>query len=163
MIGPRIDSGGDVLMTATARVFRNFVIEAGDLNRVGISAAGEIKGVPETVIGFYRVFADDIVRRVAIVAGGDGVMAGLQPGIVLRPHHMAVGAGLGIVREIGITLGIDEGIGAKAEGQAQQGGSDDRQCGGRAQVWASETFRLRGEQTAECDLRHSTNCRSSRR
>src|SRR5437660_1752627 len=114
-----IDGGGDVFMTATAGVFGNAVIELRDLDRVRIPAGGEIERVPESVIGLYRVFPENVVRSVAVIAGGRRVMARFQPGIVLRAHHVAIGAGRRIVGEVGVSLGINKGVAAKPKEQTQ--------------------------------------------
>jgi hypothetical protein len=76
--------------------------------------------VKETVAGFDGVFADEIVGRVAIVAGGGGMMAGFDPGVVLRAHRMAVGTSIGIIQEVGIALGIDESVGAYPKNSANK-------------------------------------------
>jgi len=92
-----VDFCRDVLVTPAAGVLGNSVVELGDLNRVGIVATGEIKGMPETVIGLHRIFANEVVRGVAIVAGGRRMMARLHPGFVLCLHDVTVGTSLGIV------------------------------------------------------------------
>jgi hypothetical protein len=74
----------------------------------------------ETVAGLYRVLANEVVRRVAVIAGGRGVMAGLDPAIILRVHHMAVGAGAGIVGKVGVAFSIDKSVSADAKRDAQQ-------------------------------------------
>src|SRR5512144_2141864 len=76
-----IDGGCDVLVTATARGFDNLVVEVGDADVVRVEASGEIEGMKKAVGGLNRVLADNVVRRVAIVAGCDGVMARLDPGV----------------------------------------------------------------------------------
>src|SRR5579862_3005484 len=94
--------GGDVFVAAAAGVFGDPVIELGDLDGVGIPASREVERMPETVVGLHRICAEDVVGRVAIVTGGGGVVARFQPGIVLGTHHMAIGAGGGIVGEVRI-------------------------------------------------------------
>ena len=91
-------------MATPARILNDLVVELCDLDRVRISTASEIKGMPESVIRFDRVLADDVVRSVAVVAGGHRVMAGFHPGVVLRLHYVAVGAGSGVVRKVGDPL-----------------------------------------------------------
>ena len=54
----------------------------------------------------------------AIVACGNRVMAGLYPSVVLRLHDMAVGASLRIVREVGISPGVNKGIKAESDYQS---------------------------------------------
>src|SRR5215475_1840044 len=87
-----VDGGGDALVAMAAGVLGDLVIELGDLDRVGIPAGGEVEGMPESVVGLDGVLPEDVVRRVAIVAGGGRVMARFEPGIVLGAHDVAVGA-----------------------------------------------------------------------
>jgi len=56
---------------------------------------------------------------VAIVAGGGGAVARFQPGVVLGTHHMAIGAGCGIVGEVRIAFRVDEGVSAEADQKAK--------------------------------------------
>lgn len=41
-------------------------------------------------------------------------MARLQPRLIWV-HHMAVGAGLGIVGQVGIAFGVEEGVSSQAD------------------------------------------------
>ena len=77
----------------------------------------ERERVPEPVEGLRRVLAEEVVRRVAVVADGHGVMARLQPPVVLLVHHVAVGARGRIVRQVRAASGVDEGIEPKADEQ----------------------------------------------
>src|SRR5271169_4715909 len=90
-----VNRGSNVFVTATAGVLGDFVIEPGDLDRVGIAAGGEVEGMPESVVGLHRIFADDVMRSVAVVAGRDRMMTRLHPRVVLCLHDVAVGAGHG--------------------------------------------------------------------
>src|SRR5690349_10002105 len=75
----------------------------------------EALGVPEAVLRLAGVFAREIVRRVTVVAGGDGVMARLLPAVVMFTHDVAIGARGGIIAEIRTTLAIPEGVPSEAE------------------------------------------------
>ena len=114
-----VDGRSDVLVTAAAGVLGHVVVELGDFNSVGIVAAGEVERVPESVISLDRVFSDEVVRRVAVIAGSDRVVARFLPGIVLRLHDMAVSTRGRIVRQVGISLGVDEGICAETDDNTQ--------------------------------------------
>lgn len=59
--GRCFDGGHHVGMTMATRRLRHLAIALGDLNRIGKFAAREIKGMPETVLRFRRIFADEIV------------------------------------------------------------------------------------------------------
>ena len=109
-----------VLVAAAAGVLSDLVVEFRDLEGVRILSAGEVKRVPETVVGLNSVLADKIVRRVAIVTHSNRMMARFYPGVVLRLHDVAVGAGSRIIAEVGITLGVKEGVGPQANGGPDQ-------------------------------------------
>src|SRR5882672_5760262 len=74
-----INRRGDRFMAPAAGVFDHLVIELCDLDRVGISAAGEIKRVPEPIVRLHRILSYNVVRSVAVVAGSHGVMTRLHP------------------------------------------------------------------------------------
>ena len=105
-----VDRRCDRFMTPVAGILHHLVIELGDLDRVGISAAGEIEGMPESVVCLHRIFPHNVVRSVAIVAYRHRVMAGLHSRVVLRLHQVAVRAGSRIVRQVGVSLGINKGV-----------------------------------------------------
>ena len=115
-----VDRGGDVFMAAAAGVFDDSMVEFRDLDRVWIPTGREVKGMPEAVIGFHGILAENVVGRMAVIAGGGRAVAGFQPGIVLRPHHMTIRASFGVVREIGVPLGVDKGKSAEPDQQAQR-------------------------------------------
>ena len=83
-------------------------------------AGREGVGMPEAVIGLRPVFANEVVGRVAIVAGGYRTVTGLQPGIIIILHDVAVRTRLRVVREIRPTAGVDEGIAANSCRQTKQ-------------------------------------------
>ena len=115
-----VDRRGDLFMTAPARAFRNAVIELRDFDGVGIPASGEVKGVPEAVVGLHRVLAEEIMRRVAIVACCDRMVARLHPGVVLALHDMTIRARGRIIRQVGISLGIKKRVRGKTEPYSDQ-------------------------------------------
>ena len=114
-----VDGRSDVLVTAAAGILGDLVVELGDFDGVGIVAAGEVERVPESIVSFDRVFSDEVVRRVAVIAGSNRVVARFLPGIVLRLHNMAVSTRGRIARQIGISLGVDEGISAQTDDNAK--------------------------------------------
>jgi len=65
------------------------------------------------------------VRQMAVHALGHGVVAPLDPRIVLGAHDVAVGAGLGIGPEVGQALGVDEGEEPQAEQNPSSDGGED--------------------------------------
>lgn len=72
------------------------------------------------MIGLGEVLAEKILRHVAIVAGGDGVVRRLLPAIEMLVHDVAVDARVGIVREITEPLSEIECVAAHARENAAQ-------------------------------------------
>src|ERR1035441_7938136 len=58
------------------------------------------------------------------------MMARLQPRFVLCLHDMTVGAGRGIIRQVGIPFGVDKGVGAKADYHSEKNRHRDNHCRG---------------------------------
>ena len=112
-----VDVVDDVLMTFAAGVFRDPPAAFLDLDRLVEIARGERERMKKSVLGFSEILGDKPGRRVAIVAGRDRAVARLDPGIEMVLHDVAVGAGVGIVAEIGRALGIDEGETPEADDQ----------------------------------------------
>src|SRR5262245_18704394 len=81
--------------------------------------------MPEPVRCLGCIFADEICRGVAAVAGGNRAMRRLEPAVEFLLHDMAVGAGRRIIDEIGPTLGIGEGINAEADGDTDNHSKQD--------------------------------------
>jgi hypothetical protein len=123
-------------VAATTGVLRYLVIKLCDLDCVGVSSGREVERMPESVICLYRIFPDDVVRGVAVVAGSDRVMARLQPCVVLSPHYMTIHACSGIVRQIRISLGIHKGVRPQSECQANEHSRHNQGC-----LALHETFR----------------------
>jgi hypothetical protein len=112
----------------TAGAFHDLVVELSDLDGVWIFTAGEVEGVPESVIRFDCVFPDDVMRRMAVVAGCGVVMARLDPAIVLLTHDVTIDAGGGIIRKVRVALGIDERVSANADYEAKRDCENQRRC-----------------------------------
>src|SRR3954466_4755729 len=87
----------------------------------------------ESVGGLDGVLAREIVRRVAVVARGNGMVTALDPGSVVIAHDMAVRTGFRIVGEVGVSLGVNEGIEAEADKEAEENAERDS-CGDRSHV-----------------------------
>jgi hypothetical protein len=138
------DGGDDGLMAFAAGVFGDVVISWFDLNWIGKVACGERKRMPETVIGFAGVFQDEIVRRVAIIADGDTVMARFDPGIEMVLHNVAIGARGRIVREVRTALRINERVGPDADGKPHDSPCNDHSGDGgvHSQIPVSERLNV---------------------
>ena len=74
------------------------------------AADGEVIGMPESVPGFGRVFPGKVVRSVAIVTGGDRLVARLQPPAVLLFHDVAVRTRERVVAHVRIPLAVPKRI-----------------------------------------------------
>src|SRR3569833_1036934 len=109
-----VDGCRNAFMAMPAGAFHDLVIELRDLDVVWIVAACEIEGMPEAVVRFDRVFSNDVVWCVAVVAGRGAVVARLDPSVVLLTHDVAVYARLRIVGEVGVPLRVDERVPANA-------------------------------------------------
>ena len=55
-----------------------------------------------------EVFPEKVLRHMAVVACGHGVMSRFEPPLVPVTHDVAIHASLGIIGQVGATLGIDE-------------------------------------------------------
>lgn len=78
------------------------------LDVVGKFARREGQRMEEPIPRFAVILANEIVRRMAVVAGGELAMRRLDPRIVLRTHHVAVHARGRVVGHIGRAVGISE-------------------------------------------------------
>jgi hypothetical protein len=124
-LGVRGNVFHNLFVAVETRLFRDAAVTRFDADGVGKFAGGKGERMPEAVIGLHPVFAEEIVRRVAIVAGGDGTMAGFDPGIEMILHDVAIGAGFGIAGEVRATLGVDEGERTNSTGNTHRSSNDD--------------------------------------
>jgi hypothetical protein len=87
---------------------------------------GESPGMVVAIAGLHEELVGEVVMgKMAIVAGGGGVMGAMPPVGVFLLHDVAVHTDLGVVRHVGKTLGGHEGIGPRAqEGPDQEAGRD---------------------------------------
>ena len=112
---------GNVRVTITARFFGHALVAPRNLNRLVETAERKIIRMPETVCSLCVVFSHEIVGRVTIVAGSNGMMTRFLPAVVLLVHNMAVSARSWIITQVRITFGINERI--KANSQRQTNGN----------------------------------------
>ena len=78
-------------MAADAGVLRDHFVTRLDLNRVVIILRGESNRMKQAVVSFCDPLADEVVRKMAVVAGCNVVMTAVLPRIVVFLHDMAVG------------------------------------------------------------------------
>ncbi len=98
----------DILMTPYTIADGDFTIESPDLDRLGETARSESRAVIPAIDSFDGVFSDDVLWRMATVAGGCCFMAGSVPGVELISHNVAVLTCLRVIREIGNTLSVEK-------------------------------------------------------
>src|SRR4051812_9286682 len=106
-------------MTFATRVFGDAQAAILDLDWFVKLARGKGERVKESVFCLGEILRDKRRRRMAVVAGRDRVMTRFDPAIEMILHDMAVGAGLGIVAQVGGTLRIDKGETSETCHQAQ--------------------------------------------
>src|SRR5262245_26428269 len=87
----------DVLMTFAAGIFRDAQASSFYLDWLMKFVRGERERMKKSVISFCVVLGNESRRRMAIVAGGNGAMAGLNPAVEMVLHDVAVSAGSRIV------------------------------------------------------------------
>ncbi len=54
--------------------------------------------VVPSINGFYNVFSVEKLGRVAVVAGGNGLMGAMVPPVINRLHNMTIGTGFWVIR-----------------------------------------------------------------
>lgn len=74
----------------------------------------------ETIGGFDRVFSDQVMRSVAIVALGNRTVAAVDPSGVVVLHYMTIGARFRIVGQVGVAPGVHECVQAESDQHAEQ-------------------------------------------
>lgn len=126
-------------VAAATGVFCYVAASVADFYVVRKISSSEVEGMEESVAGFNGVFAREVVRSVAVVAGGGVLMASFDPAIVLRIHNVAVRASLRIIGEIGIALGVDERITAKPNHRSNENREQQRDRDG----FAHRPFQIR--------------------
>ena len=126
-----IDVVSDIRVAMPAGILRHRAAAGFHGNRLMEIAGREGVGMPETVIGLGKVFPNDVVGRVAIVTGGDRAVTGLQPGIIIILHDVAVRTRFRVVREIRPAAGVNERISSHASRQPEQHPSGNG-CGANA-------------------------------
>jgi len=158
-----VDGRSDVLVTMTACGLDDLVVEVSNTNVVRVEAGREIEGMKKAVRSLNRVLADNVVWRMAIVAGGDGVVARLDPGVILRLHDVAVGAGLRIVGEIRVAFGVDKSVKAEPDNQSGENSKAELQDTRWLHLFRSQLSRRKSTTCIDkrCDKSHGFANRSA--
>src|SRR4051812_38144887 len=85
-------------------------------------------GMVVAVLGLGDVLGEELVRQVAVHAFRSRVVGAAGPGVVLRVHDVAVGAGLRVGAEVAQALGVIEGERPHANKDAGQPGERHPEC-----------------------------------
>ena len=118
-------------MTAYTVVLDNSQAAFLDLNRLMEVLERKSLTVAEAMFDLREILADQVMRHMAVVAGGRSMMRALSPAIVLIPHDMAIHAGGRVIRQVTGAFGIVKRKHAQAEDDAsarrdeQSVGSED--------------------------------------
>ena len=96
-----------------------------DLNRLVEVFQRERQRVKKAVVGFRYQFANFVVGQVAIVANRHMTMAGLQPGIVMSLHDVAISTSRRIIAQIARAFAITEREQSHAAKDAKHGSQQD--------------------------------------
>ena len=75
-------------------------------------------------------------RRVAVVARRHRAVARLEPTVELLLHHVAVGAGPGIVPQVRRALRVDEGVTPESHRRSKGDGNHDREQDCHLGLWS---------------------------
>src|SRR4029450_7055762 len=94
--------------------------------------------MPEAIGGLRGIFADEVCRSVAAIAGRHRAVRRLAPAVELFAHDVAVDAGRRVVCKVGPPLGIREGIDTNPRGNADHHPEQDAL--NRAQLHLSFRF-----------------------
>jgi hypothetical protein len=121
----RLDRVDNFFMARAAGLFGNLPAERFDLNIVLVATRGEEKRMPKAVGRFRRILADEVCRRVAMVAGRDCAVGRLEPTVEFFAHDVAVRTGRRIVGEIRPALGISESIDADPDSNTDDNSEQD--------------------------------------
>src|SRR5262245_37126153 len=98
-------------------------------------------GMPEPIFGFGEILADEIVGSVAIVAGGDGVVAGFLPAVVVIAHDVAVDARCRIAAEVRKAFAVIVGVAAGAQRDPYAHAENERKYADAAKIATSTSHR----------------------
>jgi hypothetical protein len=113
------------VMTFSAGFLSDLKTMLGNADVVLEPTGGEVVRMPESIARFRHVLADELRRRVTVVADGGVAMTGFQPCAVLLVHHVAVCARRGIVGHVRIAARVNKRVGPNADGKSERNAEDD--------------------------------------
>jgi len=107
------------LMAADAVADQNAFIVRTDADRLVKILKGEFLRVREPVLSLDEILHNSGMWKVAVVASCDRVVRTFQPAVIGGAHDVAIHAGSGIVREIGVASGVNKRVAADADQNAE--------------------------------------------
>ena len=110
----------EILMTMNAISLQDVGVLLVNADRFMKVLQGEALGMPEAILGLGEILADELVRQMAIDAGGSSMMTRLLPSIVLFTHDVAVDASFGVAAEVRKSLAVVDGVGTRSKTETQQ-------------------------------------------
>lgn len=122
-----VDIPDDRLVAMPAVILDDLAVVIVHENVVGKPPGGEGQRVEEPVARLAVILADEVVRGVAVVAGGELAVRGFHPGVELFAHDVAIGAGLRTIGEIRGPVGVAEGEHAQPAGGPDEDGANNIQ------------------------------------
>lgn len=117
-----------ILVTGDAGLFDHASVARLDLDRVGIAPCGKSQRMKKAVIPFGHPLADRVVGKMAIVAGGDRMVARLEPRVVVGLHHVAIGTRGRVAAEVRMPVTVAEGKESQAPQCPQGHGEPEGEC-----------------------------------
>lgn len=114
----------DVAMTVHAIVVQDSRADCPQANWFWKILKRETFGVPKAILRLDEILQHEFMRNMAIIAGRDGMMAGLLPAVVLVAHDVTIDTRLRIAAEIGKAFGILHRVGTSAEHNSEERAQD---------------------------------------
>ncbi len=92
--------GHEVSMTTDAVLLNNTLPRPVHLDDLRLELEGEHECMTRPVIGLEGILAHQILRYMAVIAGGKAPMAAALPRRILRGHDVTIDTGRRIIRQI---------------------------------------------------------------
>lgn len=106
-----IDRIDNLRMAMATRLLRHAAVVVVDQNLIGKITGRKRQTMKEPITGLAVVLVHGrVVRSVAVVAGSNGTMRRLQPGIVVPLHHVTIRTRRGVIGKIRSPFGIVKGV-----------------------------------------------------
>jgi hypothetical protein len=101
---------GQFPMACLAGALGDAVVKRLDLNVFRVPPGRESERVQKAIGRFVRIFPDEVVGSVTVIACSDGSVAALRPRRVNVLHDVTIGASRRTVRQVRVSLGVDKRV-----------------------------------------------------